>query len=162
MALLEFSSGDVPQLILEFQTEKRHDVPHQDDFQKELELWQRRLQKRREQKALFGASADPSIDIEIEDIETRIERLQADLAGLEEASSQPTAHKQGEGEPAVAIEGPSTAPLGKATYYNPFLSARPKAQPFPSHTLHRKFNHSRPVPLHQPHLRRGVGVRMFP
>ena len=52
----------------------------QQDLKKELKLWQRRLHKRREQKAIFGSSADPSIDIEIEDIEERIKRLQAQLA----------------------------------------------------------------------------------
>ncbi|MBI1879042.1 MAG: hypothetical protein HYR94_12630, partial [Chloroflexi bacterium] len=40
------------------------------------------MQKRKEQKAKFGISADPSIDIEIEDIQTEIEQLQAKLQEL--------------------------------------------------------------------------------
>lgn len=64
-------------------------MSRQDDLKKELELWQRRLQKRKEQKATQGISADPSIDIEIEDIEAKVEKLQAELAELGNTESQP-------------------------------------------------------------------------
>lgn len=43
----------------------------------------RRWQKLKEKKALLGSSADPSLDIEIEDIEAAIEELQTDLETLE-------------------------------------------------------------------------------
>lgn len=59
-------------------------MSRQQDLQKELTLWQRRLQKRKEQKATQGISADPSIDIEIEDIEARVAKLQAELAELKQ------------------------------------------------------------------------------
>ncbi len=49
-----------------------------------IENHNRRLQKLKEQKALFGISADPKIDIEIEDIEEETKKLQAKLFELEE------------------------------------------------------------------------------
>lgn len=63
-------------------------MSEQQDLEKELELWQRRLQKRREQKARLGFSADPSIDLEIEDIEARLAKLRAQL-GLEPGHVSP-------------------------------------------------------------------------
>lgn len=51
----------------------------QDDIRKLIRENERRLQKRREQKARFGISADPSIDIEIEDIQAEIKRLEKEL-----------------------------------------------------------------------------------
>ena len=44
---------------------------------------QRRLQKLKEQKAFKGTSADPSISLEIEDIEKEVEKLQKKLKGME-------------------------------------------------------------------------------
>lgn len=58
-------------------------MSQQEDLQKLIADHERRLQKRREQKAKLGISADPSIDIEIEDIETTIAKLQAERAELE-------------------------------------------------------------------------------
>jgi hypothetical protein len=58
-------------------------MSRQDDLKKLIASHEGRLQKRKEQKAKFGISADPSIDIEIEDIEGKIEKLQAELAELE-------------------------------------------------------------------------------
>lgn len=58
-------------------------MSRQDDLQKLIAEHERRLQKRKEQKARFGISADPSIDIEIEDIEAAIAQLQTELAELE-------------------------------------------------------------------------------
>ena len=52
-------------------------MSRRDDIQREIKMLQRRLQKRREQKAMYGPSADPSIDIEIEELEARIEQLQS-------------------------------------------------------------------------------------
>lgn len=83
-------------------------MSHQDDLQKELELWQRRLQKRRQQKATFGISADPSIDIEIEDIEARVKLLQADLLAHERMSAQPPpTRSQATSLPAIEVAQPT-------------------------------------------------------
>lgn len=57
-------------------------MSRQEDLEKEMTLWQRRLQQRKEQKAIMGISADPSIDIEIEDIEAKLNQLQTELAAL--------------------------------------------------------------------------------
>ena len=53
-----------------------------DDLRKELDLTERRLTQRRLQKAQMGISADPSIDIEIEDLTNQVEALQAEIARL--------------------------------------------------------------------------------
>lgn len=84
-------------------------MSHQDDLQKELKLWQRRLQKRREQKATLGISADPSIDIEIEDIEVKIEHLQADLLEQQERTptKSPATRLQATSLPTVEVAQPS-------------------------------------------------------
>ena len=84
------------------------------DPQKELELWQRRLQKRREQKATFGISADPSIDIEIEDIEARVRQLQADRLAQERTPAQsPAPRSQSASLPTIEVAppGPELASL---------------------------------------------------
>lgn len=47
----------------------------------------RRLQKLKEQEALYGISVDPRILIEIEDLETQLEELQTQLAALESGTS---------------------------------------------------------------------------
>ena len=50
-----------------------------DDLQKEIVVWNRRLQKRKEQKAALGLTADPSIELEIEEIEARLADLKSEL-----------------------------------------------------------------------------------
>ncbi|MCP4604452.1 MAG: NACHT domain-containing protein [Proteobacteria bacterium] len=50
----------------------------------------RRLQKLKEQEALHGFSVDPRIPLEIEDLETKIERLQAELEEIEQISDATT------------------------------------------------------------------------
>jgi hypothetical protein len=58
--------------------------------------YNRRLEKLREQQALYGMSVDPKILIEIEDIEAQIESLQAEL-------------KRGESQPEPTLQiGPAT------------------------------------------------------
>lgn len=54
------------------------------EIQKLLAIHHRRLQKLREQQALYGISVEPRVLIEIEDTETEVERLQAELAALPE------------------------------------------------------------------------------
>lgn len=71
-------------------------MSRQDDLEKELSIWQRRLQKRREQKARFGIDTPPTILIEIEDIEATIQKLEKNLAAwndidISEMFSQPAA-----------------------------------------------------------------------
>ncbi|MCB0214389.1 MAG: hypothetical protein KDJ52_33930, partial [Anaerolineae bacterium] len=48
----------------------------QDANKKLLRIHKRRLQVLKEQKATFGINAPPHIDIEIEDLEAEIEKLQ--------------------------------------------------------------------------------------
>jgi hypothetical protein len=52
------------------------------DFENEITMWSRRLQLLREKKAQLGISADPSIDLEIEDIENKIDNLDKQLTKL--------------------------------------------------------------------------------
>lgn len=51
-----------------------------DHLQREIMKWTRRLQGLKEKKATLGLAADPSLDIEIEEIEAKIEELQTELA----------------------------------------------------------------------------------
>ncbi len=55
----------------------------------------RRLEKLREQQALAGYSTNPEILLEIEDIESEIQRLQQALAALKEADTAPDQEPQG-------------------------------------------------------------------
>jgi hypothetical protein len=48
----------------------------------------RRLQKRKEQQAYYGAMTEPSILIEIEEIEATIIRLQRDIVRLRQRLGQ--------------------------------------------------------------------------
>ena len=57
----------------------------QDDLQRLVINCQRRLQKLKEQQASFGLYTPPFILVEIEDTEAEIERLQAELFGLQDA-----------------------------------------------------------------------------
>ncbi len=57
-------------------------MSRQSDIQKLINEHSRRLQKLKEQQAQYGNSADPSIAIEIEDVEKEVERLQNELAHL--------------------------------------------------------------------------------
>lgn len=54
-------------------------MPRQEDIQKLIELYNRRLQKLREQEALKGINAPPEILIEIKDIEDKLTGLQVEL-----------------------------------------------------------------------------------
>jgi len=54
-------------------------MSRQDDVQKLIQIYTRRLQKLQEQQAVHGLSTPPAILIEIEDIEQKIEMLQVDL-----------------------------------------------------------------------------------
>lgn len=61
-------------------------MSRREDIQKLIVLYNRRLQKLREQEALKGISTPPEILIEIEDLEDKLAGLQAEL---ESASAQP-------------------------------------------------------------------------
>lgn len=61
-------------------------MSRRDDIQKLIVLYNRRLQKLREQEALKGISTPPEILIEIENLEDKLAGLQAEL---ETASAQP-------------------------------------------------------------------------
>ncbi len=54
-----------------------------DNLKKLITSKNRRLQKLKEQEAVYGISSDPHILIEIEDIETELEKLQTELTMLE-------------------------------------------------------------------------------
>jgi hypothetical protein len=58
-------------------------MSQKDDLKNLIVKYNRRLLKLKEQIAISGASVDPKIQIEAEDIETEIENLQAQLAMLE-------------------------------------------------------------------------------
>ncbi len=69
-------------------------MPSKDDIEKLILNHGRRLQKLKEQKALYGRSVDPSILIEIEDIELELDRLRHEYTRLSQAemvSIQPEA-----------------------------------------------------------------------
>ncbi|MCB0227234.1 MAG: hypothetical protein KDI02_26295 [Anaerolineae bacterium] len=61
-------------------------MPRRDDIQTLIALYNRRLQKLREQAALKGISTPPEISLEIEDIEAKLAGFQAEL---ETAPAQP-------------------------------------------------------------------------
>lgn len=65
------------------------------EIQKLLAIHHRRLQKLREQQALYGISVEPRVLIEIEDTEAEVERLQAELAALPETDEPQTAFPTG-------------------------------------------------------------------
>jgi hypothetical protein len=62
----------------------RNFMSRQDDIKRLIINNSRRLQKLKEQLAFEGTSADPKISMEIEDIETEIEKLQAKLKEIED------------------------------------------------------------------------------
>jgi hypothetical protein len=64
-------------------------MPRQQDLEKELDLWQRRLQKLKEQKARQGINTPPEVLNEIEEIEATIKKLQEDLAQLKQGAVAP-------------------------------------------------------------------------
>lgn len=57
-------------------------MSREDDIRRLIVKHTRRLQKLKEKKAELGISTDPSLDIEIEDIEAELAKLQAELAAL--------------------------------------------------------------------------------
>jgi len=60
-------------------------MSRKDDIKKLIANCERRLQKRKEQQALFGLDTPPHILTEIEDIETEIEKLQTELEALKDS-----------------------------------------------------------------------------
>ncbi len=54
-------------------------VSHQDDIRKLITNYTQRLQKLKEQQALYGIDTAPHILLEIEDIEAKIKQLQIEL-----------------------------------------------------------------------------------
>ena len=77
---LEFSNNDSVETIFASFLEKRQRVVK---LKKLIIIKNRRLQKLKEQQALYGISVDPRIPIEIEDIEVELEKLNAALIALE-------------------------------------------------------------------------------
>ncbi len=64
-------------------------MSRQDDIKKLISIHNQRLQKLREQRALLGLFVDPQILIEIEGIEAKIEKLQAELRALKDIEEPP-------------------------------------------------------------------------
>jgi len=54
-------------------------MSRQDEIRKLIDRYQSRLQKLKEQEATYGISVDPSISLEIEDIERKLVELRAQL-----------------------------------------------------------------------------------
>lgn len=65
-------------------------MSRQDDIEKLIFNYSRRLQKLKEQLALHGSSTDPKILIEIEDTETAIDNLQIKLENIKDTAQSPT------------------------------------------------------------------------
>jgi RIO-like serine/threonine protein kinase len=63
-------------------------MSRQDDVKKLINTHSRRLQRLKEQQALAGISVDPKISLEIEDIESEIEKLQAELTKKDSKGEQ--------------------------------------------------------------------------
>lgn len=61
-------------------------MSRQDDIQKQIISYNRRLQKLREQQNLYRQNVDPKVTIEIEVIEAELEKLAAELERLENIS----------------------------------------------------------------------------
>ncbi len=61
-------------------------MSHVEDIQKLIEQHARRLQKLKEKEAIKGINVDPSVSIEIENIEEKIDRLKLDLEKTEQAT----------------------------------------------------------------------------
>jgi len=79
-------------------------MPKLDEIEKLITNYNRRLQKLKEQKALYGISVDPKIPLEIEDIEAEIAELQAELQNLvEKQNSTPDPEDNGEKSPIKEI-----------------------------------------------------------
>ncbi|MCB0211994.1 MAG: hypothetical protein KDJ52_21815 [Anaerolineae bacterium] len=62
-------------------------MPQVEQFHKQIELNNRRLQKLQEQKAAYGVDTRPHVLIEIEDIEAENKNLQTTLASIQEIAS---------------------------------------------------------------------------
>lgn len=58
-------------------------MSRKEDVKKIVSMQQRRLQKLREQQAMFGINTPPHILIEIEDLEAEINKLQSELGETE-------------------------------------------------------------------------------
>ncbi len=69
-------------------------MPDTDAIKKLIAEHSRRLQKFKEKKATLGVSADPGIDLQIEDLEAGLDNLQAQLAEKESSQLQPDAEAQ--------------------------------------------------------------------
>jgi len=67
-------------------------MPRKDDIKRLMANQERRLQKRKEQQALFGLDAPPHVLTEIEDIEAEIKKLQTELEALEDSDINEEPH----------------------------------------------------------------------
>ncbi|GIK39558.1 MAG: hypothetical protein BroJett011_33910 [Chloroflexota bacterium] len=94
-------------------------MSRKDDLQNELILWQRRLQKLKEQQARKGIDTEPHILLEIEDIEASIEKLQAELAELNQGQNEAP-------QPKLAVSPAVSVPV------TPTVAADPKLVSFRS------------------------------
>lgn len=80
----------------------------------------RRLQKLKEQEARYGFSVEPSILLEIEDIEAELEDLQLQLKALEAVEESPTLESDSPASPSgKAIVAPADE---NRPYYSCFIS----------------------------------------
>lgn len=63
-------------------------MSRQTDIQKLITIYSRRLQKLREQEALYGLNTAPEIQLEIETIEDKLERLQTTLENCDSTETE--------------------------------------------------------------------------
>ncbi len=69
-------------------------MSRKEDLNKLINNHKRRLQKLKEKKAILGLSADPSIEIGIEEIESEIKKLEQVSVEHKENNANPNAFKQ--------------------------------------------------------------------
>ncbi len=94
-----------PDFTIAGESEKGDPMPTQSDLQKLISRKQRRLQKLKEQEAIYGINTPPEVLIQIEDLEEELKQLQAQLAAAPANESS-------------APQKPDTPPSGGGTVYN--------------------------------------------
>lgn len=103
-------------------------MSQRDDLEKLIKEHNRRLQKLKEQEARYGYSVDPGILLEIEDIEAKLEKLQAELKMLEDVTA-PLTPASDPSSPAPV--SPINTIIDKASQYYPcFISYSHKDEAF--------------------------------
>ena len=90
-------------------------MPHTDKIKELLDIHIRRLLELKKQQAAYGLSADPSIALEIENIEAEIRKLRAELgAELDEPNPPHPSPATASGKAVLVVEDNPASCLFKA------------------------------------------------